>query len=238
VTNVRSPSRSPAVHHADQADRPDPAPLTWRPNLFDVGRVAVDADFRHLARTELAEGAWVDRQPGWLSGAADLFERLLGTLDWDCPVVTMYGRRVDQPRLSARWSSEIADPIADAVVEQARQALQERYGVALPSIGANLYRDGHDSVAWHGDRVARELDHAVVAIVSLGEPRPFRLRPRGGGASLSWELGHGDLLVMGGTCQRTWQHSVPKVHRAGPRLSVTFRQWYLDQPDGRAAEST
>ncbi len=62
-----------------------------------------------------------------------------------------------------------------------------------------------------------------MAIVSLGEPRPFRLRPTGGGASVGFELGAGDLLVMGGTCQRTWQHSVPKARHAGPRLSLSFR---------------
>jgi alkylated DNA repair dioxygenase AlkB len=95
--------------------------------------------------------------------------------------------------------------------------------VAFRSIGCNLYRDGTDSVAWHGDTVRKTMPEPIVAIVSLGQPRRFLLRPRGGGASIRYELGTGDLLVMGGTCQHTWEHSVPKARSAGPRLSVTFR---------------
>ena len=63
----------------------------------------------------------------------------------------------------------------------------------------------------------------MVAIVSFGDPRRLALRPRGGGESLSFEMGHGDLVVMGGSCQRTWEHAVPKVAHAGPRISVQFR---------------
>ena len=105
--------------------------------------------------------------------------------------------------------------------------LSRRYGVAFTQVGVNLYRDGTDSVAWHGDRVARELPEAVVALVSLGAVRPFRLRPAGGGESVSLLPGPGDLLVMGGSCQRTWQHAVPKCrHVRGPRISVQFRHAY------------
>ncbi len=106
------------------------------------------------------------------------------------------------------------------------EVLSARYGVAFTQVGTNLYRDGADSVAWHGDRVARELPSAVVALVSLGTSRPFRLRPTGGGTSVGLLPGPGDLLVMGGTCQRTWQHAVPKVRAAGPRISVQFRHAY------------
>jgi alkylated DNA repair dioxygenase AlkB len=200
--------------------------LGWRPNLFAAGEPAIDPTFSSLDRTTLTDGAWVDHQPGWLSGSASVFDGLVATLPWDHPVVTMYGQRLDQPRLSARWPAAGVDPAADAVVTAAACALSERYGLDLHHRGANLYRDGHDSVAWHGDRIARELSESVVAIVSLGEPRPFRLRLRDGGPSSVWRLGQGDLFVMGGTCQRTWQHSVPKVRRAGPRLSVTFRSAY------------
>jgi alkylated DNA repair dioxygenase AlkB len=98
--------------------------------------------------------------------------------------------------------------------------------VEFTQIGANLYRDGADSVAWHGDRVARELPEAVVALVSLGAVRPFRLRPTGGGPSIGLLPGPGDLLVMGGSCQRTWQHSVPKTRASAPRISVQFRHVY------------
>ncbi len=72
-----------------------------------------------------------------------------------------------------------------------------------------------------------------MAIVSIGERRPFRLRPKGGGPSIGYDLGRGDLLVMGGTCQRTWDHGVPKVARAGPRMSLTFRPKGQEVPNER-----
>jgi alkylated DNA repair dioxygenase AlkB len=188
--------------------------------------VGLDTRFADLERHELAEDAWLDHQPGWVSGSAEVFERLVGALEWDARQVPMYGALLDQPRLTAGWPGSDLDPVAGPLVDEARALLSDRYGVDLHGPGANLYRDGHDSVAWHGDRVARERQQAIVAIISLGAARPFRLRPTGGGASVGFELGQGDLLVMGGTCQRTWQHSVPKVRRAGPRLSLTFRHLY------------
>jgi len=105
-------------------------------------------------------------------------------------------------------------------------ALSDRYRVRFTQVGGNLYRDGADSVAWHGDRVARDLPESVVALVSLGATRPFRLRPTGGGPSVLYRPGAGDLLVMGGSCQRTWQHSVPKCRGVGARISVQFRHAY------------
>ena len=199
---------------------------TWSPTLFAASPVGLDASFAGLERHQLAEGAWVDHQPGWVSGSAEVFERLVPALDWDGRQVPMYGALLDQPRLTAEWPGPEVDAVAGPLVDEVRERLSGRYGVDLHGPGANLYRDGRDSVAWHGDRVARERQEAVVAIVSLGAARPFRLRPTGGGASVGFELGQGDLLVMGGTCQRTWQHSVPKVRRAGPRLSLTFRHLY------------
>ena len=88
-----------------------------------------------------------------------------------------------------------------------------------------LYRDGRDSVAWHGDTIGRgRSEDTMVAIVSLGSAREFLLRPRGGGTTIRHRLGHGDLIVMGGSCQRTWEHAVPKTTRpVGPRISVQFR---------------
>jgi alkylated DNA repair dioxygenase AlkB len=112
-----------------------------------------------------------------------------------------------------------------------RTALSGRYGIAFTGVGANLYRDGRDSVAWHGDRVARDLQEALVAIVSLGGRRRFLLRPKGGGRSVRYDPGPGDLLVMGGSCQRTWQHSVPKAAHAEPRISITFRHAYAPEGD-------
>jgi alkylated DNA repair dioxygenase AlkB len=95
--------------------------------------------------------------------------------------------------------------------------------VLFDSAGFNLYRDGQDSVAWHGDKIRKEIQDPIVALLSLGEPRKFLLRPKGGGKSQAFALGHGDLLVTGGQTQRAWEHSVPKVALAGPRISVAYR---------------
>jgi alkylated DNA repair dioxygenase AlkB len=197
--------------------------IPWAPTLFSASAPDLDDRFTGLVRQDLGDGAWVDHVPAWVSGAADLFDRLVRALTWTSRRVPMYGAMLDEPRVTARWPGPSVDPVAGPLVERAREALGAHYGVDLTGPGANLYRDGRDSVAWHGDRVLREGGTGVVAIVSLGEARPFRLRRSGGGASRGFCLGHGDLLVMGGTCQRFWQHTVPKVRRAGPRLSLSFR---------------
>ena len=199
--------------------------LAWQPSLLGAGPVEVDPGFAGLHRRELAEGAWIDHVPGWCRGADGLFERLLRDVPWHGRDVRMYDRTVTEPRLTHRWrlGEDLAPPAE--LVGMAR-LLGQRYGVAFSQIGVNLYRDGADSVAWHGDRVARERPEAVVALVSLGAARPFRLRPRGGGPSVGYLPGAGDLLVLGGSCQRTWQHAVPKVRAARPRISVQFRHVY------------
>ncbi|MGA7272660.1 MAG: alpha-ketoglutarate-dependent dioxygenase AlkB [Acidimicrobiia bacterium] len=185
-----------------------------------------DRAFGDLTRHELARGAWVDRQPGWVRDADDLFFTVLDALEWREGVERIRGEEVARPRLVASFpTSEIPDGLG--VFQEMSDALSAHYGVALERITCNLYRDGRDSVAWHGDRVARELREATVAIVSLGEARPFRLRPKGGGPSMGWKAGHGDLIAMGGSCQRTWDHSIPKVSSAGPRIAVMFRHFYV-----------
>ena len=211
--------------------------LSWQPSLLDA---AADepghAGFAGLCRHELAHGAWVDVVPGWLRGPGALFERLHAGTPWRGHELRMYDRMVAEPRLTHRWRVDGEDPPPDELVAMAG-VLGGRYGVRFSQVGANLYRDGSDSVAWHGDRVARELPSAVVALVVLGAARPLRLRPTGGGASVSFPLASGDLLVMGGSCQRTWQHSVPKVTGVcGPRISVQFRHAYPDGDGARRRE--
>lgn len=130
---------------------------------------------------------------------------------------------VATPRLIARWPYRSGEVALPPVLEEIRRALSTHYGREFDSVSANLYRDGRDSVAWHGDRIARTVADPLVAIVSLGHPRRFLLRPRGGSTRLTLQPQHGDLVVMGGTSQRRWQHTVPKVASAGPRVSVTLR---------------
>lgn len=194
-----------------------------QPSLFGGGEPAFNASFAGCRRTVLAGGAWVDHGPGWLAGNDTLLGELLATAPWHQKRRPMYDRVVDEPRLTAWWSAGHPHDGLPGVVLDMRARLSARYRVRFDSVGCNLYRDGQDSVAWHGDTVRKRQAEPLVAIVSLGARRRFLLRPRGGGPSVRFDLGAGDLLVMGGTCQHTWEHSVPKVAAAGPRLSVTFR---------------
>jgi len=180
-----------------------------------------------VRRTPLARGAWVDLRPGWLSGSGAVFGRLAETVSWRAEKRHMYDRVVDVPRLTCFYGEDAVLP--DPVLTDALRTLNTHYGAQIGepfrTAGLCLYRDGRDSVAWHGDTTGRgRREDTMVAIVSLGAPRAFLLRPRGGGKSLRYEIGHGDLLVMGGSCQRTWEHAVPKTAQAvGPRISVQFR---------------
>jgi alkylated DNA repair dioxygenase AlkB len=180
-----------------------------------------------IERTVLGDGAWLDVRRGWLGGADALFDRLHGQVPWRAERRVMYERTVAVPRLLAFY--EEGEPLPDRSLDDARQALDEHYAAELGepfrTAGLCLYRDGRDSVAWHGDRIGRgRTQDTMVAIVSLGTPRALLLRPGRGGPARRYELGHGDLLVMGGSCQRTWEHAVPKTSRAaGPRISVQFR---------------
>ncbi|NKY42389.1 alpha-ketoglutarate-dependent dioxygenase AlkB [Nocardia cerradoensis] len=180
-----------------------------------------------VCRTQLTEGAWVDLLPGWLRGADELFERLATRVPWRADRRPMYDRVVDVPRLLRYYGENETWP--DPILEDARAALSGHYGPELGepfhTAGLCYYRDGEDSVAWHGDTIGRGSTHdTMVAILSIGAPRALLLRPRGGGASIRHHVGHGDLLVMGGSCQRTWEHAVPKTRRpVGPRISIQFR---------------
>jgi alkylated DNA repair dioxygenase AlkB len=197
-------------------------------SLLDLSASPGPGPLDELARTELAHGAWIDFLPGWMAGADELFGRLLKVVPWRAERRWMYERVVDVPRLLCFYAEgeELPDPLLD----EARDALNARYaaelGERLVTAGLCLYRDGRDSVAWHGDTIGRgSREDTVVAILSLGTPRALLLRPAGGGGTaLRHDLGHGDLLVMGGSCQRTWQHAIPKSARpTGQRISVQFR---------------
>ena len=204
--------------------------FTVQPSLLDGYSAAVGesglAVGEPAVRHHLERGAWVDVAPGWCNSVVDLFAKLHDHVPWRAERRQMYERVVDVPRLVAFYSGQ--DDLPDSDLVRMREALNERYepelGEPLVSAGLCLYRDGSDSVAWHGDTIGRGRDHdTVVAIVSLGAARPLLLRPRSGGPSKRFVVGHGDLLVMGGSCQRTWEHAVPKSARPlGPRISIQF----------------
>ncbi|GAB3152015.1 alpha-ketoglutarate-dependent dioxygenase AlkB [Micromonospora sonneratiae] len=204
------------------------ADVVYQPSMLDLadeptlGRLA-----GRVRRHELTRGAWVDHLPGWVSGSDTVLRTLLRDVDWRAERREMYEREVDVPRL-LRWYAG-HEPLPHELLTRARRQLTDHYAAELGepfvTAGMCLYRDGRDSVAWHGDTRGRSSTvDTMVAIVSFGSPRPLLLRPRDGGASVRFPLGHGDLVVMGGSCQRTWEHAVPKTARpVGPRVSVQFR---------------
>lgn len=190
-------------------------------SLFGFAPVAIDENFGELSRIDLDDEAWLDYCPMWLSGDETLFAALVEDAAWSQPVVRMYDREVLTPRLVAR-----VDPATHPVIPELIESLSTRYGTRLDQVSAGWYRDGNDSVAYHGDRIARERPRSIVATVSLGGARRFLIRPQGGGPARSFSLGHGDLVVMGGSCQRTWEHTIPKVSSADPRIALMFRHIY------------
>ncbi len=236
----------------------DDAPGTASDPAHDGGHDSSVGPLTGTVRHQLARGAWVDLLPGWLTGG-DLLERLLADVPWHAERRPMYDRVVDVPRLLCHYAE--GEPLPHPALDAIRDALNARYepelGEPLVSAGLCLYRDGADSVAWHGDTIGRgRTTDTIVAIVSLGSPRELLLRPRGGGAvaraiagadlpaprrevpptpttsarpvsgtgTIRHTLHHGDLVVMGGSCQRTWEHAVPKTSRpVGPRVSIQLR---------------
>lgn len=193
-----------------------------------VDTAAPTLDLTAGSRRELSDGAWVDVVRGWLPQPDAVLARLVEDVPWRSERRTMYDRVVDVPRLT--YTYMIGEPLPHPVLARARDALSRHYrpelGEPFRTAGCCYYRDGRDSVAWHGDTVGRGgTQDTMVAIVSVGDPRRLALRPRAGvgGDTVGIEMGHGDLVVMGGSCQRTWEHAVPKVASAGPRLSVQFR---------------
>jgi alkylated DNA repair dioxygenase AlkB len=211
------PFRSPARAMAEHVGIP------FQPGLFGGADPSFDGSYAAVERIALDAASWAELATGWVRGSDALFREVLASRDWAQRSRWMYTRRLKEPRLTAPWSLDSGEPLEPALVEEMRVSLSLRYGVRFDSVGFNLYRDGRDSVAWHRDHIRSEIRQPVIAIVSLGERRKLLLRPRGGGASRALLLGSGDLLVTGGEANRTWEHTVPKVHSAGPRISLAFR---------------
>lgn len=210
----------------DERPRPESQLL-----LFGRESPAFDGSFATVQRIELEHGAWVDVARGWLAGHVALFDALVRETAWRADERKMYDRVVDVPRLyGAAPKKGSSVPTMNAI----RAALDARYATSFERITLAYYRDGRDSVAFHGDYVARRMPEALVATVSLGAPRRFLLRPTGGGKSLGLSIGLGDLLVMGGSCQRTYQHAIPKAAHAEPRIALMYRPVWRD--DGNDTE--
>ena len=189
-------------------------------NIFAAGVPAVDQRAT-FTRHRLDEGSWVDVARHFLQGADRLFTELRDGVEWHQWRRHMYDRMVDDPRLSHWYTEDYTHP-HDALVSE-RRALTDRHGVPFAGVGLNYYRDGRDSVAFHRDRELRRLSDTRVAILTLGAQRPFLIRPLGGGRSVDLAPASGDLIVMGGACQMGFEHGIPKIAHAGPRISASFR---------------
>lgn len=222
----RDPARSSLEHVFEAAYAPSMS-VDFQGSLFGAEQVGVGPLAGRVRRTPLAHGAWLDVLPGWLEGADEVFAELVDAVPWRAERRQMYDQVVDVPRLVHTYG--VGEPLPHPALTQARERLSAHYadelGEPFVTAGCCYYRDGDDSVAWHGDDLGRgRTIDTMVAIVSLGSPRRLCLRPRGGQTEVSHALGHGDLVVMGGSCQRTWEHAVPKTSRpVGPRVSVQFR---------------
>lgn len=188
-------------------------------SLLAADQPSVDGEFAGLVRHDLGGGAWIDEVPGWLGGADEVFAVVDAAAPWRSHERIMWDRFVNEPRLSTRSWQNPPEPVPTMAA-----ALGHRYRLDLSAVSANLYRDGSDSVAWHGDVAGRFRATTVVAIVSLGAPRRFLIRPVDGGRSRRFVPSHGDLLVMGGSCQHTFEHAVPKAKSAGARIALMFRE--------------
>lgn len=189
--------------------------------LFGGGAPRFDESFSGLRCTELLHGAWIAHQPLWLSGSNSLQAELRERVRWRSERRIMYDRMVEVPRLLGNPPSPEPE-----ILKSMRRQLSRRFGRLLSSLSLAYYRNGNDSVAMHGDRMGALNSDTVIAIVSLGEPRRFLLRSKDRQSkALSFDVGWGDLLVMGGTCQDSYEHGVPKTPRStAPRMSLQFRE--------------
>jgi len=195
--------------------------------LLGGGQPSFDRRFTTARRIDLGHGAWIEHVRGWVSGHDALFTALHGAMSWRAEQRVMYERVVDVPRLLADVPQ---DGTGHPLLPEMAEALGARHGAHFDALTLALYRDGHDSVAWHRDRCHRDRERCVVVVTSLGGARRFMVRPLSpvgrpapGGASITVTVAGGDVLVMGGTCQRTVEHCVPKTKRADPRIAIMFR---------------
>ncbi len=160
------------------------------------------------------------------------FETLVTTTPWEHRHIVMFGREVLQPRLAC-WYGDHAysysgirlDPRQwTEHLEGVRDRCAAASGTVFNSCLANLYRDGQDSMGWHADDEPELGTDPVIASLSLGDTRRFRMRHTVTRETVDIELDHGSLLIMGGSMQHHWMHEIPKTKRpVGPRINLTFR---------------
>lgn len=158
---------------------------------------------------------------------------------WITPELTIFGRTVNAPRLTAfyanqgvsyRYSGALHLPsVWTATLDSLREKVSDYCGVCFNSVLLNFYRNGEDAMGWHSDDESCLGPNPVVASLSLGSPRKFRMQHRKDKSQrMELILDSGSLLVMRPPCQADWKHCVPRVKSAESRINLTFR---LIQPD-------
>lgn len=191
-----------------------------------------------VERIDLDPSAWIEVSRGWLLQADQVYRHLRDTVAWQTSRLFRYDHLVEERRVGAGWKP--GTPLPHPALGEATRSLQHRYQVRFTGFSMIQYRDGHDGQAFHRDTDMRWLDDTVIAILSLGSQRPWLLRPRarrhdhtpGKGTTHDLAPGSGDLIVMGGSTQAGWEHSVPYLgSRPGAnRISV---QWRFARRTGR-----
>mgnify|MGYP002630557460 CR=1 FL=1 len=213
------------IEHMFASKVADLQPADLQGSLLASGQPRLPPDLGPVERIDLGQGAWLDWCSDWLPGADAWFERMLDILPWSGASRPMYDRVVEVPRLMCSFPSP-NDRALPLELLRLRPIFEAGYERPFPRIGANLYRDGTDSVAMHADKVPFPGD-AIIAIVAIGERRPFHVRPQLPSAHRArrqtFSFGRGDLLVMGGTTQAFFHHGVPKVTGTARRISLMFR---------------
>lgn len=181
-------------------------------------------------RRQLDEGSWMELIGGFARHPEAELAALLEHTPWQQTEVLRYDRYVPEKRLAASLRAE-----SIPLLRQTELHLASRWRVRWDGVAALLYRDGEDFQGFHGDRELRWLDDTLIAILVLGERRPFVFRPRSTSDryarvaagdhdhDIVLTPGRGDLLVMGGACQRDWLHTVPRAVTDQPRISLTWR---------------
>ncbi len=184
------------------------------------GQLSLLGEQRQRVRVALDSTSWVEHIPRWITDDAELMATLTAEAGWEQRTRRMYDQNFIEPRLTAEYPVLAEAPIAR--IREIGERLSLEWAIPYDSVWLNLYRDHHDSTAWHADKPCKR-EECIVPVLSLGETRRFQIRPKLGGRSQTFVVMSGDLVVMGGRCQRDWVHAVPKETRtAGPRISLNF----------------
>ena len=193
----------------------------YQPSFFSASAASPEFDFSSARHIALDAGSWIEHIPNWLAEPEALFAKLMEVAPWLQRDRWMYTRTVIEPRLTADFPN--VDDVPLPALRAIATELSAHYGVRYRSLWVNLYRDQHDSTAWHGDNIGRVQAESIVPVLTLGATRRFLIRPTSGGRTLTFRPVSGDLIVMGGRAQRDWRHCVPKeATPSGPRISINF----------------